>query len=278
MTSEDKKLDHDIVIIEAEEEEAFRAEANEKCYSLVRQKNSHEGEHVPLWLITFTDVMALMLTFFVLLYSMSAPKKEEWDQVAQSLSSKFTKQFTKPAFSGSQDVIEIDRITLSKALDLKYLHNLIVEALRKDNVKDVQLFMQDHRLIIAMPSDLLFDSGGVDVKMKGKKVLFSLAGVLSRIKNRVEVLGHTDPEPVTATGGRYESNWELSLLRASSVSAVLQEVGYDGHMVVRGMSSGLYDELPQEGDEKSRMEKSRRVDIVIMDDDGRKKSIMGLGN
>ncbi|MFP4387114.1 MAG: flagellar motor protein MotB, partial [Alphaproteobacteria bacterium] len=56
--------------------------------SIIRKNEDDERSRVPLWLITFTDVMALMLTFFVLLYSMSSPQEEKWKEMTRGLTQK----------------------------------------------------------------------------------------------------------------------------------------------------------------------------------------------
>ncbi len=234
-------------------------------------KTEHEDDgqsKVPLWLITFTDVMALMLTFFVLLYSMSTPKEEKWEDISSALSHKLN-HFDAAAFNaGSQDVISLDKISKTKALELGYVKALVESLLKKRKVEDVLLIQNGKRLVISLPSELLFSSGRADVSAEGKKIIFELGGVLSRVKNRIEVVGNTDPRPITARDGQYTTNWELSLARATSVSSVLRDVGYVRDMTVRGLSSARFDELPETLSQDERFALSRRVDIVVMDDDG----------
>ncbi len=245
--------------------------------SIVRHENSNNrAKTAPLWLITFTDVMALMLTFFVLLYAMSTPDVERWEELSVSLSSKFKDDGVKPYNTGSQDVIAIDKIGKSKALDLSYLKVLVSNLLKSRGVDDVFIFQNAGRLVISMPSDLLFESASADVSIEGKKALFALGGALSRVKNRIEIVGHTDPRPITGSAGGYKDNWELSLARSSAVALVLRNVGYDRNITVRGVSSARYDELPEDVPENKRNDFSRRVDIIIMNDSGFKTKIYGL--
>ncbi len=236
-------------------------------FSIIRKD---KGDHstVPLWLITFTDVMALMLTFFVLLYAMSKPVEKEWVEVTASLGSHFSKEYARPYNKGSQDAVSIDKIPQSKALDLGYLEGLITRLLEQKEIKDVMIFQNTDRLIISLPSELLFKSGSAEVKLEGKKALFAIAGVLSRIKNRLEIVGHTDPAPITSSTARYNTNWRLSLARGANISSVLQELGYSRQMTVRGLSSGRYDDIPETIDQEKRYSMARRVDIVLMRDEG----------
>ena len=130
------------------------------------------------------------------------------------------------------------------------------------------------RLIISLPQNLLFDAGQDTVKTEGKRALFVLGEMLSRIKNRIEVVGNSDPRPIGPNNQTFDSNWELSLSRATQVANILTQVGYRRNMIVRGMSSARYDELPETIPESRRLDLSRRVDIVVLKDDGRRQNIL----
>ena len=242
------------------------------------QKKAEEQEVVPLWLITFADIMALMLTFFVLLYSMSVPVVEKWEDLSFSINQGFSKFYSPQNFAGTQDTISIDKLDLDEALNLNYLRDLIKNKIQAAEIlSDVTIIQGNDRLIISMPENLLFDAGQDEVKVEGKKALFALGGVLARIRNRIEVVGHSDPRPITSEDTKFASNWELSLARATKVSNIMMQVGYRREMIVRGMSSARYDELPETLTERQRLDLSRRVDLVIMQDDGRIRSFLAIG-
>lgn len=235
------------------------------------RKGRIEAEsHVPLWLVTFTDVMALMLTFFVLLYAMASPKEEEWKEMTSAIDAGFTRFAGARMYQGSQDTVNIDKLDFSRALDLDYLHALVKDIIAKDeSLQGVVLSVQDNELVMSLPENLLFEAGEAGVSIDGKRALFSLAGPLSRIRNRIEVSGHTGPR--SSGGGassEFSSSWDLSLSHAVSVAATLQDAGYGRPVRVHGTSSARYDELPASMEEEKRLSLSRRVDIVIMMDDG----------
>ncbi len=243
-----------------------------------RMKTSEGDKPVPLWLITFTDVMALMLTFFVLLYSMSVPKEEEWSHMTAALNMEFNKFYNSKWDRATQDSINIEKLDFSSALDLDYLTALVQQLIENEGgLTNVVLIPQKDRLIVSLPSDLLFDVGKADVKDEGSKALFSLGGALSRIKNRIEVIGHSDPRPIQAESGEFASNWELSLARGLRVAGILENVGYRRSITVRGLSSARYDELRGEMAEEERLDLARRVDIVIMKDSGSRRRLLDMG-
>ncbi len=234
-----------------------------------RRKSQGEEGSTSLWLITFTDVMALMLTFFVLLYSMSVPQEEEWNEMTSGLQNEFSKTYSAQSYEGPQDAVNIDKIDFSKAQSLTYLNSVLVNVIEKDErLKNIELIPQKDSLIISVPQELLFNSGQSDVSAKGKQVLFSMGNTMSRIRNRIEVIGHTDPSPIQNAETLYGSNWELSLARAASVSVILENAGYQRPIIIRGLSSSRYEDLPKEMNEEERLSLARRVDIVVMPDDG----------
>ena len=232
---------------------------------------------VPLWLITFTDIMALMLTFFVLLYTMSVPKVEVWEEFTEGMTQGFSTARSPKFMSGNFDTISISKLDLSEALSLSYLESLLQDVVnRNTSLENVVIIPQSKQLILSLPNDLLFEAGQADVNAQGKRALFALGGPLSRIRNRIEVVGHADPRPIQNKEGKYASNWELSIARAASVGGVLKNVGYSRDVIIKGLSSGRYDDLGEEIAEAQRLNLSRRVDIVIMRDDGSQR-LLGNG-
>ena len=238
-------------------------------------EDDEEEEETSLWLVTFTDAMALMLTFFVLLYSMSEPSVEDWEEINDGLNRYFGKEVSPEWYEGPQDNIDIQKLDFSKALNLNYLGSIIADVVEKhDDLKNVTLFPQGQNLIISLPQDLLFSPGRADVSSKGKQALFRIGGSLTNIRNRIEVIGHTDPAPITGSNAAISTNWELSLRRAMAVADILEGVGYERNIITRGLSSARYDELPEEWAEERKYDVSRRVDILIMKDDGNRRDVV----
>jgi len=233
-----------------------------------KRRMAGEEQSTSLWLITFTDVMALMLTFFVLLYSMSVPEEKDWKEVTKGINSQFTKTYAADWSKGAADEVNIDKVDFSQAQSLSYLKSILANVIEKDErLKNIVLIPQTDHLIISIPQELLFQSGQAEIFPKGRQVLFSLSNTMSRIRNRIEIIGHTDPRPIQQSE-TFASNWELSLARAGNVASVLARGGYNRPMIIRGLSSSRYDDLPENMTEEDRLSLARRVDIVVMKDDG----------
>ena len=238
--------------------------------------SDNEPESI-LWLITFTDAIALMLTFFVLLYSMSVPEDDKWKELSLSITSEFTQSHSKPFQEGPNQEISIEKITLQKALNLDYLETLLTDKLAEQDLTDLRILRRPDSLVISLPSDLLFVAGSAEIKEGSRRPVFIIGGTLSRISNRVEIIGHTDPQkPRTNNTGGFASNWELSLARSAALASMMRGVGYDRKLVVRGLSSALFDQLPANLPLQKRYELARRVDIAIYEDAGTTKDYMQI--
>ncbi len=230
-----------------------------------------------IWLLTFTDIMGLMLTFFVMLFAMSTPEQKPFAEMTSALQSEFNRFYGKIMSAGPEDSIDISRIDYDRALEIKYLEALMRSLVKSNDSLDmaVTLMSQETHLMMSLPEDMLFDVGKAEIKEGSTRALFALGGAFSRMKNVVELVGHADPRPITSGGeGAYASNWDLSLARAVAVAAALEKVGYTQPVTVRGASSGRYEDLEGVVDEKQRLDLSRRVDIDIMNHDGRRKKVV----
>ncbi len=261
--------------------EADNNKEEKKVIQLPRRFNRRMGDNggegsSSMWLISFTDVMALMLTFFVLLFAMSNPKQEEWQDFTQQIQENFNRFEGAPDNRGAEDAINIEKINFSKALNLSYLRILIENLIEKEPaLRNAKIIEADKSLIISLPQNILFEAGSANVKSEANRAIYTLATTLKRIKNRIEIVGHTDPRPMV--DGTNNSNWKLSLARAANVGAVLNNVGYERAITVRGQASGRFDDIPDTVPERERLDLSRRVDVVVMEDDGRSAKLFDIG-
>ena len=212
------------------------------------------------WMITFTDLVSLMLTFFVLLFSMSNIKVDRWNDVIDALSQSLNPSSTK-AQSSATSSFNIATLFRKRAINLDYLTGVLEDAVAKDELlKTSPLMRLEDRLVIALPGDLLFQPGKAVLAEDAKKALFNLGGVLRNIGNQIGINGHTDPTP--PSGNNYASNWELSMGRAAAVANALKRSGYTEDIIAFGYASSRFAELP-EMPVTQRSALGRRVDIVV---------------
>ncbi len=218
------------------------------------------------WMIIFTDLVSLMLTFFVLLFSMSNVQADKWKTMTDALSQTLnpSSALSVEATSSSFNIANILR---RKAINLDYLASVLEKAIADDPLLSRSVLMRlDDRLVIALPGDLLFPSGRAVLSKKASKALFDLGGVLRNIGNQIGVNGHSDPTPPGK--GEYTSNWELSLARAIAVANLLRRSGYMDDITAYGYADSYYSRLPDIPEEQ-KTAMGRRVDIVVMPNAGK---------
>lgn len=213
------------------------------------------------WLVTFTDLTALLLAFFVMLFAMSNIKVDKWSDMVSALSQSLTPSSTEEVPSATAP-FNIGTVFRKRAVNLDYLTAVLEEALADHPLlRGAQLLRLEDRLIIALPGDLLFPEGRANLSDRAEDALFNLGGVLRNIGNQIGVNGHSDPSPPREE--EYASNWELSLARAIVVANSLKRSGYTEDIIAYGYSDSRYSQLPDLPDEQRR-ELGRRVDIMVM--------------
>lgn len=150
------------------------------------------------WLISYADVVTLLLAFFVVIAAVASLSKARMEMVSSFFETKETKE---------------GRITL---YDLtKLAQDLIVQY---NLQKEVKVTLTDKGVKIDVLEKLLFDSGKAILYEESMPILSSIANILSKPQvkeRRIVVEGHTDSVPIHTV--QYPSNWELSTARASEV-------------------------------------------------------------
>ncbi|MEX2642446.1 MAG: flagellar motor protein MotB [Acetobacterales bacterium] len=213
------------------------------------------------WMISFGDLVSLMLVFFVMLFAMSELKVDEWSEVVEHVSRTFvpTEQSqTKPSAQRN-----IGTTFTQPAESLEYLSGVLSDKLGQHEVLQRSfLHRLDDRLVLSLPSDLLFDTGTAQLTPRAREAIYILAGFLRNFSNQIAIYGHTDPRPIT--GGPFESNWELSLVRATTVVNQLRSYGYTQQLQAFAVAESRYDHLSSALTTAQRLEVARRVDIVIL--------------
>lgn len=213
------------------------------------------------WLYIFTDLSALLLAFFVLVFSMSSVKEEAWEALTDTLSRSLKPDIGILETRLGAD-INIPGETREEAINLDYLA-AILETQIEDipQLGDHLVHFLEERMVISLPSDLLFAPGLAVLSEDGREALYELGSILRNVSNEVSVYGHTDPTP--AEGGLFSSNWELSLARAVSVGNELRRAGYVKSIIAFGAAESHFRFLSPELTQQQRADLARRVDIVV---------------
>ena len=258
-----------------------------------RHEEPEEHENHERWLITYADMITLLMAFFIMLFTMSQLDLAKFKEFQQGFASQVSGKDINLAADGGVGVLDGSAATqeqilqqAKKVLDTKAKEELarkmererlldveseFVERVHAAGLSDnVGFKLQDRGLVVSIVSDdVLFDIGSADLRPDGRKVLNGLAGILRDMPNDVAVEGHTDNIPIS--GGPYRDNWVLSTARATSVLSYL--LGHDVK-ASRLSAAGYADQQPVRSNASIRgRAANRRVEIVILSSAAPKEGI-----
>jgi chemotaxis protein MotB len=158
-------------------------------------------------------------------------------------------------------VTELQAVIQKKDEAFKSLTSKIKEALLGQGAKGLTVVNKDGKIFVSVESQLLFKPGRTDIDSKGESTLLNLAAVLANLDDiEVIVEGHTDKNPIKTA--RFTDNWDLSVLRATSVVRVLIDKGNLSPSLV--VPSGRAQHIPvDKGSSVEAYAKNRRIEIII---------------
>ncbi|HEX7064263.1 MAG TPA: flagellar motor protein MotB [Bacillales bacterium] len=239
-----------------------------------RRKKRSEPESNERWLITYSDMITLLLIFFIVLYSMSELEKAKFNSLIESLQDAFE---VKTVESAPTDEIGIDVPDIQLPASVK---QPLPESKPKDDEKLDQLYAKLKHYIeenglsakmslvdlpvgvqITFQDSILFEPGEAKLKKDALKVLGDVSGLLNTVNNEISIIGHTDDVPVDKS--EFRSNWELSTARAQSVRRYLQKESNVKPARMRVVGYGQYKPKVPNNSRAHRAE-NRRVNIVVL--------------
>lgn len=230
-----------------------------------RARKRKEDPPAATWMITFSDLVTLLLTFFVLILSMSSMDRSYLARISLFASdvSVMTLRGAGRVPTSMQIVIELlenPREALRKQQrikDLLFPDDIMPQEIDRATLEEnLQIVARDDGVALVLSDKLLFDSGQSEVKESVKPMLERIAWVLSYMTAPVNFAGHSD-----AVGGRREGNYALSAQRALSVLEYFQDYGLDSLRL--SVSAYGPDQPLYEGEGPQVWDKNRRVEILV---------------
>ena len=261
---------------------------------MAKKKKVEGSKGSPAWMATFSDLMNLLLCFFVLLFSMSTVSEEKFEMVIASLQSKIS------IFSQGSTSIGDGSMVGGGIRQLEFLDNYYnelanskseeeneeegelkeqykEEALEEseqmaENIQDaieqlgisnaVEVDFDEQYVMLNLSGAILFESGKAEILPEAKLILEKVAVVLNQYdENIIEVEGHTDNVPVSG-GGKYESNDVLSMYRALSVADYIREITKLNPAYIKSSGRGDFVPIADNSTSEGRT-RNRRVVIKI---------------
>ena len=256
-----------------------------------------EKPGIPAWVVTFADLMSLLMCFFVLLLSFSEIDAQKFKQIAGELSKAFGVQRDVPALEipkGTSPIFdkfspappeptvvnEVKQTTTEEDPELQTLKSptdMAVEAAIQEQIKEtmndlaqvlepaiadgrINVSQDQRRIVIRVEEKGSFPSGSAQLTWEFEGLLLEMAKVLATIPGNLTIEGHTDNVPIRTE--RFYSNWDLSAARAAAVANVL--LARDYVQPTRLAVTGRADTEPRVSNTSpGNRAKNRRVEIII---------------
>ncbi len=213
----------------------------------------------PAWMVTYGDIMTLLLTFFVLLLSYSTIREEAFRRALASF------QEALGILPNERSMIRFEQIpAVRMSPPIPPAHEIVKRIRNSVNLAGLQgkVNVREDRegIRITIQSPILFDSGKAELREEALPVLEELIKVLRESPNDVVIEGHTDNVPINTP--EFPSNWELSTARAISVTKYFFERGDLEPRRFNVAGYGEYHPVSTNETAEGRQE-NRRVEILL---------------
>jgi chemotaxis protein MotB len=193
----------------------------------MKHKRHEKEPNHERWLLTYSDLITLLMIFFVVMYAMSNVDIAKYEKIAQSLGvamggGKKVFQVTPGISDTNKDLNSgTDGMRVEQA-KLSNLKNKLDAYLKKSGLaSSVNSEITERGLEVSLKETILFDSGKADIKPEARSKLIEIGKIINSLGNYIRTEGHTDNVPIHNSA--FESNWELSAIRAVKVNQLLIE-------------------------------------------------------
>ena len=160
---------------------------------------------------------------------------------------------------------ELEQILANKDKAVRDLKDRISNALLNFKENDLTVKVKNGKVYVSLAEQLLFGSGSIEVDGKGVTALQQLAKAIKDQKDiNIMVEGHTDNVPISKKSQYMQDNWDLSVMRATSITKILTKAGVSPKQVT---ASGRGEYVPlASNDSPQNKQKNRRTEIIITPD------------
>ncbi len=227
------------------------------------------------WLITYADLITLLLAFFIVLYAISRSQQYRFSLIAKALAQEFSSQGSivgsspGPSFIAGQSGASTPAsgtgsvgVSAAEARQLNQVEQAVQHAVSQAGLaSQVSVTENSVGVVMSFSDALLFPNASAALSPKALALLHRVGLALERVPNEVLVSGYTDSKPIRTA--QYPSNWQLSATRAANVVQVLATVpgAHPSHFALAGL--GRYHAVATNTTAAGRAQ-NRRVTIVVL--------------
>lgn len=231
-----------------------------------KKKTEEDGIDTNAWMVTFSDLLSLLMTFFVMLLSMASLDNQKLKETIGAFRAYLgVMEFgnvikIKWVDDDSAEVVETFKF-LDPDLEEGGLTVAVEQLIEKEGWgKSIELRSDADRLVLIFHENIMFELGGSVLLPESDEVIRGIVELLQRVSYYVRVEGHTDNRPIDTS--TYPSNWELSVARAVSVAVSMEKHGLPPERLA---VVGYGDSRPlSSNDTVENRLRNRRVELTMM--------------
>jgi chemotaxis protein MotB len=214
------------------------------------------------WLLTYADLITLLMIFFVLMYTISRVDAEKYRAVAGALSETLGSGQSLIGESTGTSLIEMPGNGMDELQKIEEIKRQLDAYIQQNSLGgQVSLEEQERGLVVRFKNTLLFPLASAEITPAGQRVIAQVGKMLAPLPNQILVEGHTCNLQIN--NAQFHSNWELSTGRATKVVHVLI-ANFD--LPAERLAAVGYGEFRPvaKNDTEEQRAANRRVDIVIL--------------
>lgn len=224
-----------------------------------------QEDGAPSWMVTYADLMTLLLVFFILLFAMSEVEVGKFKAVSVSITDALTSQGLS-VLEGTDAPIpnESTNITPPAPIPMPaqasgFLDD-IKQLITRKQLDYVVVYQEGDKIVIRIEGKALFRSGDVHIQASAKGALREIYGLFKAYPDYlINIKGHTDNIPIKSV--RFPSNWELSAVRATTILRYFIDRGIDPKRLT---ATGYADLVPiTDNKNANNRALNRRVEFVL---------------
>ena len=235
----------------------------------IKAKSRPEKDRSERWLLTYADLITLLMVFFVILFSFSIIDVKRFQDLKGSLDKAFnqgvlaglntTSISGQTSYGTVTEAIKSDRDNAVAAAASQLQQ--VVDATGAGDQVTVNEVAQG--VTVSRSSDLLFQSGSAQLKPGATQLIQQIATPLKTLNNPIQIIGNTDDVPPAATNSQYQDNFQLSQARANSVLHVLVDQNQFPPARLSVWGKGEFAPIAPNDTPEHRAQ-NRRVDLLIL--------------
>jgi len=230
-----------------------------------RRKKPEEHDNMERWLITYADLITLLLAFFIMMYTFSKQDTQKYREVTGHLKTIFTGGSSVGSRGGTTASAPFD-VSLAPPGSSEDVKKRLEQEINKvegngDEIqKKISVISDERGIVIRILDEAFFDPGKADLRQGAKKTLDRIAPVIRTVSNPVRVEGHTDNIPIATS--EFRSNWELSVRRATEVIRYLIEKHALSPQRISAVGYAEYHPIAPNTTPENRS-RNRRIEIIV---------------